>query len=60
MRDSSQLVTSNMWDVSAAVEENAAAADLRLSADQLRRIEAAAPKGAAVGDRYADMSMVNR
>ena len=42
------------------LEENAAAADLRLSADQLRRIEAAAPKGAAVGDRYADMSMVNR
>lgn len=26
MRDASQLVTSNMWDVSAAVEENAAAA----------------------------------
>ena len=42
------------------LEENAAASDLRLSADQLRRIEAAAPKGAAVGDRYADMSMVNR
>ena len=42
------------------LEENAAAADLRLSADQLRRIEAAAPKGAAVGDRYSDMSMVNR
>jgi aryl-alcohol dehydrogenase-like predicted oxidoreductase len=42
------------------LEENAAAVDLRLSAAQLSRIEAAAPKGAAVGDRYGDMSMVNR
>ena len=42
------------------LEENAAAADLTLSAEQWRRIEAVAPKGAAAGDRYADMSAVNR
>jgi aryl-alcohol dehydrogenase-like predicted oxidoreductase len=42
------------------LDENARAVDLELSAEQLRRIEAAAPKGAVVGERYADMSMVNR
>jgi aryl-alcohol dehydrogenase-like predicted oxidoreductase len=44
----------------ARIEENVAATELELSAEQLRRIESAAPKGAAAGDRYADMSMVNR
>jgi aryl-alcohol dehydrogenase-like predicted oxidoreductase len=44
----------------ARLEENAKAADLRLSADQLARIEAAAPKGTASGTRYADMQAVNR
>ncbi|GAC1422254.1 MAG: aldo/keto reductase [Candidatus Velthaea sp.] len=42
------------------LEENAKAAEISLSAEQLQRIEAAAPKGFAVGDRYKDMSMVNR
>ncbi|MDN5698603.1 MAG: aldo/keto reductase [Rubrobacter sp.] len=41
------------------LEENAAA-QVELSAQDLSRIEQAAPKGAAAGDRYADMSSVNR
>ncbi len=36
------------------LEENAAAADLVLSADDLARIEAVFPKGAASGHRYAE------
>jgi aryl-alcohol dehydrogenase-like predicted oxidoreductase len=44
----------------ARLEENVAAASLKLSAGQMRRIEEAAPKGAASGDRYPDMSAVNR
>jgi diketogulonate reductase-like aldo/keto reductase len=42
------------------VEENAKAVDVELTADDLRRIEDAFPKGAAAGDRYPDMSTVNR
>jgi aryl-alcohol dehydrogenase-like predicted oxidoreductase len=42
------------------LEENVAAADLELSAEDLERIDAAAPVGAAAGDRYPDMSAVNR
>ena len=42
------------------LEENAAAADLTLSADDLVRLEEAFPKGATAGDRYANMSTVNR
>ena len=42
------------------LEENVGALEIRLSADDLRRIDAAAPRGAARGDRYADMSTVNR
>ncbi|MCA0147137.1 aldo/keto reductase [Blastococcus sp. LR1] len=42
------------------LEENAAAADLALTDDDLRRMDEAAPAGAAVGDRYADMSSVHR
>ena len=42
------------------VEENAAAADIRLTPLQLARIEEAAPRGAVAGDRYPDMSFVNR
>jgi aryl-alcohol dehydrogenase-like predicted oxidoreductase len=44
----------------AYLEENAAAADLALSEDELRRIDEAAPAGAAVGNRYPDMSSVHR
>jgi len=39
------------------LEENIGAADLTLNEDQLRRLGDVAP---AVGDRYADMSSVNR
>jgi aryl-alcohol dehydrogenase-like predicted oxidoreductase len=42
------------------LEENAAAADLELTDDDLRRIDDAAPRGATVGDRYPDMSTVHR
>ena len=37
----------------AYLEENAAAADVELTADDLARIDEAAPAGAAAGDRYA-------
>ncbi len=39
------------------LEENLAAADLQLSAADLRRIDEAAPKGAAAGTRYAAAAM---
>ena len=42
------------------LEENAAAADVELTDDDLRRIDEAAPAGSAVGDRYPDMSTVHR
>jgi len=44
------------------LEENAAAADLRLTAEDLARIDEVAPRGAASGDRYpaAMMASVNR
>ena len=44
----------------AYLEENAAAADVRLTDDDLRRLDEAAPAGATVGDRYPDMSTVHR
>jgi aryl-alcohol dehydrogenase-like predicted oxidoreductase len=44
----------------AYLEENAAAADVSLSDDDLRRLDEAAPVGAAQGDRYPDMSTVHR
>lgn len=42
------------------LEENVAAVDIELSQAELDRINAVAPQGAAVGNRYADMSTVNR
>jgi aryl-alcohol dehydrogenase-like predicted oxidoreductase len=42
------------------LEENAGAAGIELSSNELSRIDQAAPKGAAAGDRYADMGTVNR
>ncbi|MGY1844466.1 aldo/keto reductase [Modestobacter sp. SYSU DS0875] len=42
------------------LEENAAAAQLELGEEDLRRIDAAAPAGTTVGDRYPDMSTVHR
>ena len=41
------------------LEENVAATSIELSASDLARIDEAAPAGAAVGDRYPDMSRVN-
>jgi aryl-alcohol dehydrogenase-like predicted oxidoreductase len=43
----------------ANLEENVAAAEIELSDDELARIDEVAPKGAAVGDRYADMSSID-
>jgi aryl-alcohol dehydrogenase-like predicted oxidoreductase len=42
------------------LEENAAAAEIELTQDQLDRLEDLFPPGAAAGDRYADMSVVER
>jgi aryl-alcohol dehydrogenase-like predicted oxidoreductase len=42
------------------LEENAAAADVRLTDDDLRRLDDAAPRGATAGDRYPDMSSIHR
>jgi len=42
------------------LEENVAASAVKLTADDLRAIAAALPRDAAVGDRYPDMSAVNR
>jgi aryl-alcohol dehydrogenase-like predicted oxidoreductase len=42
----------------AYLEENLGAADVRLSAEDLFRLDEASPVGAAAGDRYPDMSMV--
>jgi aryl-alcohol dehydrogenase-like predicted oxidoreductase len=41
------------------LEQNVAAATIELSEEELRRIDAAAPAGAAAGERYADMSPVD-
>jgi aryl-alcohol dehydrogenase-like predicted oxidoreductase len=41
------------------LEQNVAAVAIELSDDDLRRIDEAAPAGAATGDRYADMSPVD-
>jgi len=42
------------------LEQNVAAVELRLDAEDLQRLDEAAPVGAAAGDRYPDMSAVNR
>jgi aryl-alcohol dehydrogenase-like predicted oxidoreductase len=42
------------------LEQNVEAVELELSAEDLERIDEAAPFGAAAGDRYPDMSAVNR
>jgi aryl-alcohol dehydrogenase-like predicted oxidoreductase len=41
------------------LEENVAAAEIELSDDELARLDEAAPKGVAAGDRYADMSSID-
>jgi aryl-alcohol dehydrogenase-like predicted oxidoreductase len=42
------------------LEENVSALDVELSDEELRDLEAVFPNGAAAGDRYADMSAINR
>jgi aryl-alcohol dehydrogenase-like predicted oxidoreductase len=42
------------------LEENVAAVDVELSDDDLRRLEEAFPKGATAGERYPDMSSIDR
>jgi len=42
------------------LEENVKALDVELSADDMQRIDEVAPKGVAAGERYPDMSTVNR
>ena len=42
----------------AYLEENVAAAEIELSAEDLARIDEAAPVGVTAGDRYADMSPI--
>jgi aryl-alcohol dehydrogenase-like predicted oxidoreductase len=41
------------------LEENAAAANIELTKDDLAQIDEAAPQGITAGDRYPDMSRVN-
>lgn len=42
------------------LKENIAAAEIELSDDELQQLDEAAPTGVAAGDRYPDMSTVNR
>src|SRR4051794_27584862 len=42
------------------LEENAAASDIELTSDDLERIDDAAPKGVTAGERYPDMSSIDR
>lgn len=42
------------------LDENIGALDIQLSDDDLSKLDAAVPVGSSAGDRYADMSTVNR
>jgi aryl-alcohol dehydrogenase-like predicted oxidoreductase len=42
------------------LRENAAAADIVLTKEDIARLDAISPKGGTAGERYADMSNVNR
>ncbi|ACC83094.1 aldo/keto reductase [Nostoc punctiforme] len=42
------------------LEENVAATEITLTEEELNRLEAVVPKGIAAGERYPDMSTVNR
>src|SRR5207249_1524562 len=42
------------------LEQNAAASDVELTDEELARLDEAFPRGAAAGDRYADMSSIGR
>jgi aryl-alcohol dehydrogenase-like predicted oxidoreductase len=41
------------------LEENVAAAEIELTPEDLQRIDEVAPRGAAAGERYADMSSID-
>jgi aryl-alcohol dehydrogenase-like predicted oxidoreductase len=43
----------------ANLEQNVTAAEIALTTDELARIDDAAPKGVAAGERYADMSSID-
>jgi aryl-alcohol dehydrogenase-like predicted oxidoreductase len=45
---------------SAYLDENLAAAEISLTAEDLRRIDEVSPKGGTAGERYPNMSTVNR
>lgn len=42
------------------LEENLGALDVTLTSEELKRLDEVAPVGVAIGDRYSDMSSVNR
>ena len=42
------------------LEENIAAVDIKLTDDEMRQLDEAAPKGAAHGDRYANMGTIDK
>ena len=42
------------------LEENVGALDVTLTDDDLAALEQAVPRGAAAGDRYGDMSSIDR
>lgn len=42
------------------LEENAESVDVELTEEDLERLEQAFPQGAAAGDRYPDMSTIDR
>jgi aryl-alcohol dehydrogenase-like predicted oxidoreductase len=42
------------------LQENVEAVDVELSEEQLGRLEQAFPRGAAAGERYPDMSTIDR
>jgi aryl-alcohol dehydrogenase-like predicted oxidoreductase len=42
------------------LEKNVGALEVELTNDDLRRLDEAAPAGATAGDRYADMSSIDR
>ena len=44
----------------ARLKENLGVLDVQLTADDLTRLDELAPVGVAAGDRYPDMSSVNR
>jgi len=41
------------------LEENAAAAEIELTPEDLARIDEVFPRGVATGDRYSDMSAID-